>query len=137
MHSETVTYTDYNGVKRKETFFFNLTKAELLEMEMGIVGGFNAKVQRAIDAQDQPTLIATFKDLLLQSVGVKSADGRRFIKNDEVRNDFKETEAYSILFMQYATDADAASKFINGIVPADLAQEANKEIAPAARKKIK
>ena len=137
MHSETVIYTDYNGVERKETFFFNLTKAELLEMEMGIVGGFNAKVQRAIDAQDRPTLIATFKDLLLQSVGVKSADGRRFIKNDEVRNDFKETEAYSILFMQYATDADAASKFINGIVPADLAQEANKEIAPAARKKIK
>ena len=105
-------------------------------MEMGIVGGFNAMVQRAIDAQDQPTLIATFKDLLLKSVGVKSADGRRFIKNDDVRADFKETEAYSILFMKYATDAEAASKFINGIVPKDLAQEAQ-QIAPAARKKIK
>lgn len=136
MHIETVEYTDYNGVERKEDFFFNLTKAELLEMEMGIVGGFNAMVQRAIDAQDQPTLIATFKDLLLKSVGVKSADGRRFIKNDEVRADFKETEAYSILFMKYATDAEAASKFINGIVPKDLAQEAQ-QIAPAARKKIK
>lgn len=136
MYSEIVNYTDYNGVERKEEFFFNLTKAELLEMEMGIVGGFNAMVQRAIDAQDQPTLIATFKDLLLKSVGVKSADGRRFIKNDEVRADFKETEAYSILFMKYATDAEAASKFINGIVPKDLAQEAQ-QIAPAARKKIK
>lgn len=136
MHSEIVNYTDYNGVERKEEIFFNLTKAELLEMEMGIVGGFNAMVQRAIDAQDQPTLIATFKDLLLKSVGVKSADGRRFIKNDEVRADFKETEAYSILFMKYATDAEAASKFINGIVPKDLAQEAQ-QIAPAARKKIK
>ena len=136
MHIENVEYTDYNGVERKEDFFFNLTKAELLEMEMGIVGGFNAMVQRAIDAQDQPTLIATFKDLLLKSVGVKSADGRRFIKNDEVRADFKETEAYSILFMKYATDAEAASKFINGIVPKDLAQEAQ-QIAPAARKKIK
>ena len=136
MHIENVEYTDYNGVERKEDFFFNLTKAELLEMEMGIVGGFNAMVQRAIDAQDQPTLIATFKDLLLKSVGVKSADGRRFIKNDEVRADFKETEAYSILFMKYATDAEAASKFINGIVPKDLAQEAQ-QIAPSARKKIK
>lgn len=136
MYSEIVNYTDYNGVERKEEIFFNLTKAELLEMEMGIVGGFNAMVQRAIDAQDQPTLIATFKDLLLKSVGVKSADGRRFIKNDEVRADFKETEAYSILFMKYATDAEAASKFINGIVPKDLSQDAQ-EIAPAARKKIK
>lgn len=136
MYSEIVNYTDYNGVERKEEIFFNLTKAELLEMEMGIVGGFNAMVQRAIDAQDQPTLIATFKDLLLKSVGVKSADGRRFIKNDEVRADFKETEAYSILFMKYATDAEAASKFINGIVPKDLAQDAQ-QIAPAARKKIK
>lgn len=136
MYSEIVTYTDYNGVDRKEEFLFNLTKAELLEMEMGIVGGFNAAVQRAIDAQDQPTLIATFKDLLLKSVGVKSADGRRFIKNDDVRNDFKETEAYSILFMKYATDAEAAAKFINGIVPKDLAQEAQ-QIAPAARNKIK
>lgn len=137
MYSEKVTYTDYNGVERKEEFFFNLTKAELLEMEMGIVGGFNAMVQKAIDAQDQPTLINVFKDLLLKSCGVKSADGRRFIKNDEVRADFKETEAYSILFMKYATDAEAAAKFINGIVPTDLAQEAQQEIAPAARKKVK
>ena len=135
MHVENVTYTDYNGNVRKEDFFFNLTKAELLEMEMGIVGGFNAMVQRAIDAQDQPTLINVFKDLLLKSVGVKSADGRRFIKNDDVRNDFKETEAYSILFMTYATDAEAASKFIKGIVPTDLAEEMPKQIAPAARKK--
>lgn len=137
MYSEIVTYTDYNGVERKEEFLFNLTKAELLEMEMGIVGGFNAMVQRAIDAQDQPTLIATFKDLLLKSVGVKSADGRRFIKNDDVRNDFKETEAYSILFLKYATDAEAASKFINGIVPTDLSKEIPQEIAPAARKRTK
>lgn len=137
MHVENVTYTDYNGNDRKEDFFFNLTKAELLEMEMGIIGGFNAMVQRAIDAQDQPTLINVFKDLLLKSVGVKSADGRRFIKNDDVRNDFKETEAYSILFMKYATDAEAASKFIKGIVPTDLAEEMPQQIAPAARKKTK
>lgn len=136
MYVERVEYPDYNGVERKEDFYFNLTKAELLEMEMGIVGGFNAMIQKAIDAQDTPTLIGIFKDLLLKSYGVKSADGRRFIKNAEVLNEFKETEAYSILFMKYATDADAASKFIKGIVPADLSQEAT-EIAPAAKKKIK
>jgi hypothetical protein len=136
MYVERVEYPDYNGVERKEDFYFNLTKAELLEMEMGIVGGFNAMIQKAIDAQDTPTLIGIFKDLLLKSYGVKSADGRRFIKNAEVLNEFKETEAYSILFMKYATDAEAASKFIKGIVPADLSQEAT-EIAPAAKKKIK
>lgn len=135
MYSEKVTYTDYNGVERKEEFFFNLSKAELMEMEMGIVGGFGAYVQKAIDAQDTPTLISVFKELLMKSYGVKSADGRRFIKNDEVRADFKETEAYSILFMKYATDDKAAAKFINGIVPADIGEQATKSIAPAAKAK--
>ena len=123
MIKETITYTDYNGVERKEDFYFNLTKAEIMEMEMSTQGGLAEMIQRIVAAQDQPAIIKIFKDLIVKAYGVKSPDGKRFIKNPEVVEDFVQTEAFSQMFMKLATDADAAAKFVNGIVPADMAQQ--------------
>lgn len=123
MIKETITYTDYNGVERKEDFYFNLTKAEIMEMEMSTKGGLAEMIQRIVAAQDQPAIIKIFKDLIIKAYGVKSADGKRFIKNDEVVEEFIQTEAFSQMFMKLATDADAAAKFVNGIVPADMAKQ--------------
>ena len=123
MIKETITYIDYNGVERKEDFYFNLTKAEIMEMEMSTKGGLAEMIQRIVAAQDQPAIIKIFKDLIIKAYGVKSADGKRFIKNDEVVEEFTQTEAFSQLFMKLATDSDAASKFVNGIVPADMAKQ--------------
>lgn len=117
MISKTITYTDYNDVKRTETFYFNFTKAEVMEMELGITGGLSEMIQKIIDTQDFPALVKLWKDLVLKSYGEKSADGRKFIKNDEVRDNFAQTEAYSMLFMELATDAAKASEFVNGIIP--------------------
>lgn len=133
MFTKTFTYTDYNGVERKETHYFNLNKAEVMEMEMSTKGGLAEMIQRIIDAQDAPAIIKVFKDLIRKSYGVKSADGKRFIKNDELWEEFEQTEAYSQLFMELAQNADAASKFINGIVPADLNQQANAANHPALK----
>ena len=123
MLKKTITYTDYNGVERKEDFYFNLTKAEVMEMEMSTSGGLAEMIQRIVAAQDAPAIIKIFKDLVLKAYGVKSPDGKRFIKSEEIKKEFEQTEAYSILFMELATDADAAAKFINGIVPADMSQQ--------------
>lgn len=119
----TKTYTDYNGNERTEDFWFNLTKAECLEMNLSTEGGLDAYLQKIVDTKDVPKLIKQFKDLVLIAYGEKSADGRRFMKNDEIRTAFKETEAYSDIFMELATDANAATKFINGIIPQDLASD--------------
>lgn len=128
MIKKTVTYTDYNGVERTENFYFNLSEAEVLEMEMSTEGGMAESIQKVVDAKDAPTIIRVFKDLVLKAYGVKSDDGRRFMKTkpdgSRYADDFKETEAYSQIFMELATDADAAAKFVNGIVPAKLAQKA-------------
>lgn len=124
MYKKTMTYTDYNGVERKEDFYFNLTKAEIMEMEMTTTGGMAEMIQRIVDAQDAPAIIKIFKDLVLKAYGEKSADGKRFIKSKELSDAFAQTEAYSQLFMELATDAEAASKFVNAIVPADIAQQA-------------
>lgn len=118
MIKKTMKYTDYNGVERTEDFYFNLSKAEVAEMELSTAGGFAEQIQRVVDAQDVPTIIKIFKELILKAYGVKSPDGKRFIKSKELSDEFAQTEAYSDLFMELATDADAAAKFVNGIVPA-------------------
>ena len=117
MLEKTITYTDYNGVERTEDFYFNLTKAELMEMEIGTTGGMADMIKRIIDAKDAPAIIKIFKELVLKAYGEKSADGKRFVKSEEISNGFAQTEAYSQLFMELATDADAAAAFVNGIIP--------------------
>lgn len=132
MLKKTITYTDYNGVERTEDFYFNFTKAELMEMEMGTNGGFAEMIKKIVEAKDAPALVSTFKTLVLKAYGKKSDDGRRFIKNDEVRAEFAQTEAYSNLFMELATDDKAAAAFVNGIMPAELADEARKTTPASA-----
>ena len=117
MYIKTIKYTDYNGNTRTEDHYFNLTEAEALEMEMSTNGGFSERIKRIIAAQDTATLITIFKDLIKKSYGRKSLDGRKFEKSEEIFNEFKDTEAYSILFMELATDAKAATEFVNGIAP--------------------
>lgn len=121
-----ITYVDYNGVERIEPHYFNLTKAELMEMEMSTAGGLAEMIQRIVAAQDAPAIISVFKKLILKAYGMKSPDGKRFIKSEELSTEFAQTEAYSQLFMELATNDKAAAEFINGIVPADMAKKANK-----------
>ena len=116
MLAKTVTYMDYNGVERKETFYFNLTEAELTEMQMSEYGGLTNMLQKIIDSQDSKAIMREFKKLILLAYGVKSDDGKRFIKNDQVREEFSQTEAFSEIYMELLTDSDAAAAFVNGIV---------------------
>lgn len=123
MLKKTITYVDYNDVERTEDFYFNLSKAEVMEMQMSTTGGLAEMIQRIVAAQDAPAIIKIFKDLVLKAYGQKSPDGKRFIKNETLTAEFAQTEAYSQLFMELATDADAAAAFVNGIVPADIAKQ--------------
>ncbi len=117
MFKKQIKYTDYLGNDREEDFYFDLSPAELTELELSMEGGLSAMIQKIIKAKDMPSLIATFKKLILMSYGEISNDGRRFIKNDEVRIGFSQTPAYSILFMELATNENAATEFVNGIIP--------------------
>ena len=113
----TKTYTDYNGLSRTEDFYFNLTEAEIIEMQLGTDGGFAEMIQGIVAAQDMPTIIKIFKELLLKAYGEKSADGKRFVKSEELSTAFSQTEAYNMIFMELATDDKKAADFVNGIVP--------------------
>ena len=117
MLKKTMTYTDYSGNVRTEDFYFNLSKAELAEMELSHTGGYVQFLKKISDEQDAPKLLAMFKDIILKSYGEKSPDGKRFIKSKELSEAFSQTEAYSMLFMEMFEDADAALVFTKGIIP--------------------
>lgn len=127
MIKKTVTYKDFDNQERTEDFYFNLTKAELTEMEMSLNGGLSTLLAKIIRERDNKQLIEYFKRIVLDSYGKKSLDGRNFLKNDEIRNEFASTMAYSEIFMELASDDKAAADFINGILPSDLADEVKKQ----------
>lgn len=119
MIKKTITYTDYNDNERTEDFYFNLNQAEVMELELSTSGGLANMITNIVNAQDAPAIIKIFKELVLKAYGKKSPDGRRFEKSEALSNEFSQTEAYSKLFMELATDADKAAEFVNGIVPAN------------------
>lgn len=126
MLKKTITYTDYDGVERTEDFYFNLSKAEIMEMDFSATGGMEKMIKKIVSTKDTKAMIEIFKEIILKSYGEKSSDGRRFIKvldGRKLSEDFAQTEAYSELFMELATDDKAAAAFINGIIPQNLASE--------------
>lgn len=127
MYKKTVTYEDYDGIERTETFYFNLSKAELLEMEIDRDGGMANLIQKIIDERDARRMINIFKEVMNRSYGVKSDDGKRFVKNPEVLAAFVESPAYSDIYMELITDTDKAIEFINGIMPYEMSHEELKE----------
>lgn len=117
MISKSITYIDYNGNERTETHWFNMNDAEIMDMELSITGGMSKMIEQIIEAQDTPALMKVFKDLILKSYGVKSPDGKRFIKSDEITLEFTQTEAYVKLYTTLANNTKEAIEFINGVIP--------------------
>lgn len=126
MLKKTITYEDFNGDTVSEDFFFHLSKAELVELELSHRGGLSEAMKRIVAAEDGKQIIAEFKNIIRSAYGKRSDDGRRFIKSKEISDEFESTEAYSVLFMEILTDTGAAVEFINNIIPAGLAEEAAK-----------
>lgn len=117
MLKKTIKYTDYNGTERTEDFYFNLTKAEILEMEASAFGGLSSALTKIINSNDQPKIMSQFKYIVHKAYGEKSEDGRRFVKSDDLSTMFEQTPAYEELFMELLTDETKAAEFINGIMP--------------------
>lgn len=126
---KTITYTDYNGVERTETFYFNLSQAELIEMQLGGKDGlYSDKLQKMIDNRDTAAIINTIKELVLKSYGEKTDDGKRLVKSPEISEAFTQTEAYSQLITELLSDDAKSSEFILGIMPQGLREAAVAEM---------
>lgn len=120
-----INYEDFDGNQVTDTFYFNLNRTELIELEVEYEGGLQAALQRIIETKDNKKLIEEFKKIILASYGVKSDDGKRFVKSDVLREEFTQTAAFDALFMDLATNDKSASAFIIGILPKDFTKDAN------------
>ena len=129
MLKKSITYVDFNGDETTEEFYFHMSKAELVELELSYQGGLTEQLKRILDAEDAKAIISEFKNIILSSYGQRSSDGKRFVKTQALRDEFESTEAYSTLFMELVTDAEKAAEFVQGIIPSDLAEEAAKVAA--------
>lgn len=117
MFIKKITYTDYNGQEVTDTLHFNFTEAELIEMDHSEAGGLQEKLARIVEEKDDNNIVKYFKEILLAAYGEKSPDGKRFIKNQQTRENFEFSPAYNIMFMELMTEENAAQNFINAIVP--------------------
>lgn len=129
-----ITYEDFNGDQVTEVFYFNISKPELVELEVEYEGGFGKMIQNVIEAKNNKELIRHFKQIILLAYGQKSEDGKRFIKSEKMREEFTQTAAYNMLFMELATDENSAAMFLQGVLPRDMSADLAKavaEISPA------
>jgi predicted 3-demethylubiquinone-9 3-methyltransferase (glyoxalase superfamily) len=131
MYTKTIEYKDYSGNMRKEDFQFNLSEAEIMEMELSTEGGYDQWITRIYNAQNTPELIKLFKSLILMAYGERSLDGKKFLKKDPqtgrpLCEEFEQTAAYPVLFMELATNAEAAAEFINKVIPENAAEAIEK-----------
>lgn len=129
MLTHVIEYEDFNGNPTKEVFYFHLSKAELLDIELGFEGGLEAGIKKIIETENHAELVKIFKKILVLSYGIKSDDGKRFMKSDSLREEFTQTAAFDELFIQLTTDEAFAATFIQGILPKDIQEAATKAIA--------
>lgn len=129
MLTKTITYTNYNDVEVTEKFYFNLTKAEITQMELSVAGGLSEILKKMVDGKDVPTIMETFKMLIHKSYGEKSDDGKYFRKSEEISNAFEQTEAYSELFIELMNDPKKAGEFLTAILPKEVQEQAKIEQA--------
>ena len=123
MLKKSITYVDLNGIERKEEFYFNLTKPEIIKMQGSVKGGYDVRLKAIAADLNGATIMEFFEDLIKRSYGEKSEDGRRFMKSDEISKAFMETPAYEVLFEELVTNDKAAADFVNAIMPADVTQK--------------
>lgn len=137
MFKHNIKYTDYNGNERNEVYYFNLSKAELMEMELSTQAGVDEMIRMMIATNDNAKIVQTFKDLILKSYGIKSEDGKRFIKSQELREQFEQSEAYSEFFMAMIANEDSLqTKFINGVINGSNVPNLSEEDAIAKLKEL-
>lgn len=132
-----ITYTDFNGDERTEKFYFNLTKSELMEKQLTHPGGYVEYLERIIAAKDQVLVVEAFRDLILDSYGEKSEDGKRFVKSKTISEGFHQSEAYSELFISLLSNPEEAAAFVRGIIPkVELSEEQKADIATRTKQLI-
>lgn len=126
MYVKPITYTDYDGVQHTDKFYFNISKAELIEMDASETGGLTKRLQEIVDANETADIFKRVKSIILKAYGRKSPDGKRFIKSPEMSQEFEQTEAYSELIMEFMQNPKSFEEFMRHTLPKVDVEETTK-----------
>lgn len=128
MYKKNITYTDFNGDERTDAFYFNLSDAEILELQVGYGGDMSRIMSNMLEKRDAKGLLGIITDLIRTSYGEKSSDGKRFMKNQEVKDSFVTTDAYSKLVLELLNDEKEFEKFMTNVIPAAKREALNEAL---------
>jgi len=129
MIKKTVTYEDFNGEKKTKELWFHFSESEITNEELTTEGGLYNTIRKMTEEQDRIMLAKLFRQIILKSYGEKSADGERFMKSQEIMDNFEHSAAYDALYMELATDTQKVSDFVKGTLPKNLAARVDEELA--------
>lgn len=133
MYRTDVTYENFDGEQVTETCYFNLTKAEMLQLQLQYPEGYQVYLQRLVDDNNRKAMIDEFKHILSMSYGERSADGRKFVKSEEISNAFMASEAYSELFIKLISEEGYAEKFMSAVMPKDIVAQLPSNALPPSK----
>lgn len=126
MLKKRITYTNFEDEEVTETFYFNLTKADLMEMEVSKRGGLNGYIERIQETNDAGLVFEELKSLMSRSVGRLAPDGRGFSRSQQIRDEFMNSEAFSNFILEMLTDPQLAAEFIQGLIPKNIESEVDR-----------
>jgi hypothetical protein len=114
---KTIKYTDFFGIEQNDEFMFNLSRPEVVRLDVSYPGGIQAHVAKFVAEKDYEKIMKMFEDLITISYGVRSVDGKRFVKDSTVVSEFLDSAAYAALYEELLLNADNAAQFFNGVIP--------------------
>lgn len=123
MIKKTVTFTNYNDQEVTKSYYFNIDKLEAAELELEY-GDLIETVEELLESSDGKKVYGIFKEIILNAVGQKSADGNSFIKNQQIRDEFAGSPALGEIIMDMFKNPEAAGPFLEGMLPASMLAEA-------------
>lgn len=127
MYIKEIKFTNFNDEEITRKYYFNLSKSDITTWNLEKNGGFLGRLERILNTQDGAEMAVFIEELLSKSYGEKSDDGLRFMKKTDsgasLYDQFKETNAYDVLYMELTTNEKAAADFINGVIPKEMRKQ--------------
>ncbi len=117
MITKKIKYVDFNGTEREEEFLFNINKTEMYKFAKSVPGGMQKFLTDMVVAKDVFGMADMFQEIVLLAYGIKSDDGKRFMKSEEISRSFAESNAFEAFMDEILSNDNMAEQFIKDLLP--------------------
>lgn len=117
MLKQKVQYEDFDGATQVEDLYFNLNRMELIALQSRYgKEDMAAYIDKLVEDKDIEKVYEILNDIVLSAYGIRSEDGKRFLKSETIREEFKQSLAYDALIEDFHDETrKVLESFIVGI----------------------